>query len=161
MSTFGTGRIVTPSGAPAADIVAPSFDAPSEAAPADTADLEIVNRLASINRHLERLDEKFVQAPALDAQTFNLAVTEARRFDFTARWINGLIVTAEFGVLFVYFGDYTSQSKRLTTAPHLVVSAQIQPTSQQFALPPAYGYIITVQATTFGPAGGSVIPMFL
>ncbi len=115
--------------------------------------IEVPESLPDPSRALEDIRDRYC-LPTVNVPTgFSLGPLIAQRYDYRNQNLNALLITVTSGVLYGYFGDFTTQSGKTPTFPHFVVSSGVVPGSQTFPLPPSDGYIITLQE----PAGSTVV----
>ncbi len=113
----------------------------------------------SMAQDIHAIKERYVLPPGLFSVQVNLAQNQAQKIDLSQREFNALLFTVNSGVLFYWFGDYSTVNGVAQSFSHGVVSAGVLPQSQQIVIPPG-AYIITVQANG-GAATGYVTAMAL
>ena len=108
---------------------------------------------------IHAIRERYVLPPTVFPAQVNLAQNAMLKIDMSQYSINAILVTANTGVIFGWFGDFTSANGQAQTFSHFVVSAGIAPASQTIPLPPG-NYIVTLQANG-GAATGYITAMAL
>ena len=127
---------------------------------ASPADAELAqNPAQSMAEDIRAIKDRYVLPGGLLPVQINLAQNQAVKVDVSQWQTNAILVTANSGVLFFWFGDFTTVNGVAQTFSHGVVSAGIAPVSQTIPLPPG-AYIFTIQANG-GAATGYATPMAL
>lgn len=97
--------------------------------------------LQLIERHLSRIDDRYVEPAAFSPQQLNIqgsAVTFTQRIDFTTTPHNSLLISVITGTLNLFVGDYSGIGQAAN--PHMQIAAG---TTQQLFLP-LKGWVYTV-----------------
>lgn len=113
----------------------------------------------SIAKNIQEIHDRYVLPPGLFSAQVNLTQNSMVKVDLSQRDFNALLITVNSGILFGWFGDFTSANGQAQTFSHFAISAGIVPGSQVIPMPPGR-YVITLQANG-GAATGYLTAMAL
>jgi hypothetical protein len=111
---------------------------------------------------IREIRKKYVVPGTMNTRDMALTAYQAKVIDMTATPVNAIIVTIASGVVYGYFGDYSSQTgKAPNGAPHFVADASISPNTQTIPIPLGNEWKFTVQEAANSTAEICVTPMAL
>lgn len=110
---------------------------------------------------IHAIKTRYVQPQTIEPIPQNFTAYQAIPFKMTGTLLNAIMVTVASGVLYGYFGDFSSQSGKAPPTPHFCVSAGVVPVTTVFVLPPGDNYTFTLQEGNNSTAAGCITPMYI
>lgn len=105
--------------------------------------------------------EKYCIAGTFYTRDFDLTAYQAAKLEMRPAPCNAILFTVTSGIVYLYFGDYTSQNGEAPRYAHLALDSTIGPVSQVVPLPTGEEWTFTVQEAANGTAVCTLVPMGL